>query len=620
MKLSTDKAMPAAIAAVLALFFIGTLVYPLSHALIEAVREPVTVLPESGETWSALAERVGVSEPELRRLNRAGQKDAAPPARKPVVTGLTWTVSHVLRVFDPNAPQWRWIINSLALAGVVTFACALISYPLAYLQARMTFWGQGLLGGLLLIPLVMPPFVGAIGLRRMLARYGSLNLLLVDLGILDEAHPINFLDDYRLLGCALVMVLHFYPLMYLNLAAAISNIDPSLLESSKSLGLTPWKTFQRVVVPLSTPGLIAGGSLVFVGAFTDLGTPLIFGFQETVARQIFMLANEQTSNPAAPALVAVVTLIVLVLFGVTRWSVARSGRFGGGGVKGQSRLSARPLSRNQTLLAVALHLAVIGLALVPHVAVTFSAFGERWFGTVLPQDFTLSHMNEALGNQLAVRGMRNSLIYSLATVLIDVALGLACAWAIVRRGGWWGRILDALSLAPLAIPGLVLAFGYVGAYAPVYTQPWHVFGVPLTGVGLFLVLSYSVRRLPYVVRACAAGLEQTPRNLEEAALGLGATPGAVMKRVTLPLITANVVAGAILAFAFAMLEVSDSLILATRPQDFPLTKSIYQLFQNPGNGDQLASALGVVALIFLSFSLLAAGAFLGKKWGEMFRG
>jgi len=88
----------------------------------------------------------------------------------------------------------------------------------------------------------------------------------------------------------------------------------------------------------------------------------------------------------------------------------------------------------------------------------------------------------------------------------------------------------------------------------------------------------------------------------------------------MPLIWANVVAGGILAFSFAMLEVSDSLILATKPQDFPLTKSIYQLFGNPGNGDQLASALGLVALVFLSVSLLAAGAFLGKKWGQMFKG
>ena len=140
------------------------------------------------------------------------------------------------------------------------------------------------------------------------------------------------------------------------------------------------------------------------------------------------------------------------------------------------------------------------------------------------------------------------------------------------------------------------------------------------GVGYFLILSYAIRRLPYTTRSCVAGLEQTPRNLEEAANSLGATPGAVLRKITFPLILANVVAGGILAFSFAMLEVSDSIVLATKPEDFPLTKAIYILFGNPGNGDQLASALGLIALIFLTFSLLAAGTFLGRRWGQMFKG
>ena len=619
MQPTRDKLIAFAVTAIVGLFFFWALLYPLSFSLLESVREPVQLAANKGESWAEFSQRAGVSESTLKQLNPSLTPEAnpAPPEGKPLLTGYSWTLRHIFRIFDNDAPQWRAIVNSLLLAGSVTFCCALISYPLAYLQARTTFWKQNILSGLLLLPLVMPPFVGAIGLRRMLAKYGSFNLLLMDLGILDRTHPIDFLDRFKLAGCVIVMVMHFYPLLYLNLAASISNIDPSLLESSRSLGLTPWQTFRRVVLPLSMPGLIAGGSLVFVGAFTDLGTPLVFGFERTVARQIYALANEQTNNPAAPALVAVVTGLVLILFGITRWSSARGARGGGGGVKGQSRVAANRLSPGMTALAIGLHLAVIAMAILPHFAVTMNALGQRWFMSVLPESISLHNMSEALNSQVAVMGMRNSLVYSLLSTAVDIVLGLACAWAIVRGGGWWGRVVDGLSLAPLAVPGLVLAFGYVGAYATIYGKPFHGFEI---GVGAFLIMSYAVRRLPYVVRACVAGLEQTPRNLEEAALGLGFPPFKTIQRVTLPLIWANVVAGGILAFSFAMLEVSDSLILATRPQDFPLTKSIYQLFGNPGNGDQLASALGLIALVFLSVSLLAAGAFLGKKWGEMFKG
>jgi len=618
MQPTRDKLIAFAVTAVVGLFFFWALLYPLSFSLLESVREPVQLAANKGESWAEFSTRAGVDEDALRKMNPSIPPDmAAPPEGKPLHTGYSWTLRHIFRIFDNDAPQWRAIVNSLILAGTVTFCCALISYPLAYLQARTTFWKQNILSGLLLLPLVMPPFVGAIGLRRMLAKYGSFNLLLMDLGILDRTHPIDFLDQFKLAGCVIVMVMHFYPLLYLNLAASISNIDPSLLESSRSLGLTPWQTFRRVVLPLSMPGLIAGGSLVFVGAFTDLGTPLVFGFERTVARQIYALANEQTNNPAAPALVAVVTGLVLILFAITRWSAARGGRGGGGGVKGQSRVAASRLSPTMTALAIALHLVVIAMAILPHFAVTLNALGQRWFMSVLPESISLHNMSEALNSQVAVMGMRNSLVYSLLSTAVDVVLGLACAWAIVRGGGWWGRVVDGLSLAPLAVPGLVLAFGYVGAYASIYGHTWWKFEI---GVGAFLIMSYAVRRLPYVVRACVAGLEQTPRNLEEAALGLGFPPFKTIQRVTLPLIWANVVAGGILAFSFAMLEVSDSLILATRPQDFPLTKAIYQLFGNPGNGDQLASALGLIALVFLSVSLLAAGAFLGRKWGEMFKG
>lgn len=615
MQISREKVIAASVTAVVVLFFFWALLYPLSFSLVEAVREPVLQPVQAGESWSAAATRFGVSESRLKSLNTGAATRPAPPEGKPLVTGHAFTLRHVFRIFDSNAPQLAGIINSLIIAVLVTFLCAIVAYPLAYIQARTTFWKQSLLAGLLLLPLVMPPFVGAIGLRRMFAKYGTFNLILMDLGLVDSANPIDILDQYRLFGCVLVMVLHFYPLLYLNLAAAISNIDPSLLESARSLGLTPWQTFRRVVLPLSVPGMVAGGSLVFVGAFTDLGTPLVFGFQETVARQIFSLANEQQSNPAAPALVAVVTAIVLILFALTRWSVSRGGA--SGGVKGQSRIAPNPLSPRWTALAVGLHVVVIAAALLPHAAVTLNALGQRWFMTPLPQVFTLDNMAEALSSNIAIMGMRNSLVFSLSSTAINIVLGLACAWAIVRGGGWWGKTIDALSLAPLAIPGLVLAFGYVGAYADIYSKPWHGMNI---GVGAFLILSYAIRRLPFVVRACVAGLEQTPRNLEEAGLGLGAAPFAVLRRITMPLIWANVVAGGILAFSFAMLEVSDSLILATKPQDFPLTKSIYQLFGNPGNGDQLASALGLVALVFLSVSLLAAGAFLGKKWGQMFKG
>jgi iron(III) transport system permease protein len=136
---------------------------------------------------------------------------------------------------------------------------------------------------------------------------------------------------------------------------------------------------------------------------------------------------------------------------------------------------------------------------------------------------------------------------------------------------------------------------------------------------LLLIVAYTIRRLPYVVRSVTAGLQQTSVSLEEAAQNLGCSPGRTILKITLPLITASLIAGALLAFSFSMLEVSDSMILAQKREHFPITKAIYELIGNLGNGEALAAALGVWAMIFLTITLTGAAMILGKKLGALFR-
>jgi iron(III) transport system permease protein len=175
------------------------------------------------------------------------------------------------------------------------------------------------------------------------------------------------------------------------------------------------------------------------------------------------------------------------------------------------------------------------------------------------------------------------------------------------------------------VPGLVMAFGYVAM-----TLRWPFGkGDPLEGfisvIGaepnpmLLLVIAYGVRRLPYIVRAAVAGLEQTSGELEEAALNLGAGRIRAVRTIIVPLIMANLIAGGLLAFSFAMLEVSDSLILAQRESDYPITKAIYSLFERLGDGPYIASAMGVWAMVLLAVTLVGASILMGKKMGAIFR-
>jgi iron(III) transport system permease protein len=259
---------------------------------------------------------------------------------------------------------------------------------------------------------------------------------------------------------------------------------------------------------------------------------------------------------------------------------------------------------------------VIAIAILPHLGVALVAFSRDWYGTVLPRGLTLDNFALALGHEMTVPAIANSLKYASLSTFVDLVFGVALAHVIVRSKITGRQLLDFLAMLPLAVPGLVLAFGYLAM-----SQEGKLFSFlnPVRNPTLLLVIAYSVRRLPYVVRSAVAGFQQTSETLEEAAQNLGCPPLKATVRITLPLITANLIAGGLLAFAFAMLEVSDSLVLAQRQVYYPITKAIYELFQLLGDGKFIASALGLWAMMFLGITIAGMSVLLGKKLGALFR-
>ena len=509
--------------------------------------------------------------------------------------------------------QRQSILNSFAIAFLTTALTTLLALPLAHGMTRFDFRGKTLLGGLLLVPMIMPPFVGAIGLSQLLARFGSVNLFLMDLGILAPDKPIDWLGQGGFWGIVILQVMNLYPIMFLNVSAAMANMDPSLRESAQNLGASGWRLFRTITLPLILPGYFAGAAIVFIWAFTDLGTPLIFGLSRVVPVQIFDAVNDLNTNPMGYALVVFVLVLTLALFLISKRALAgrryeMMARDHTGGAEAQA-------TPGGTLAIWAVTASVIGLALLPHLSVIVYSFAEHWFFSVLPREWTAANYGEIFGHGLTASSIRNSLFYSSLSALLDLVLGVVIAWLLTRKRIPFAGLLDALAMLPLALPGLVLAFGYVAGFD--FKIAWLN---PRDNPTLLLVISYSVRRLPYIVRAAYAGFQQTSVTLEEASANLGAPPFRTLRKITLPLVMANLVAGTILTFSFAMLEVSDGLILAMREQFFPITKMIWQLMGriDPG-APGVACALGVVGMLILSVSLLVAGKILGQKMGQMFR-
>jgi iron(III) transport system permease protein len=488
--------------------------------------------------------------------------------------------------------------NSLLIGIMTTILATLLSFPLAVINVKWDFPGKSLLMGLLLVPMVMPPFVGAIGLLRFFARRGSVNLALMDLEWIER--PIDWLGPENMFWAVVILeVLHLYPIMYLNLSASLA-----------TLGVPKWKQLKDIVWPLARPGYFAGAIIVFIWALTDLGTPLLVGYHETIPVQIFNMITDVNENPVGYALVFLVIVMTVAFFLLSKLAL--------GSKKYEMMAKGHVTSgkRKAGWVSLPLIYALVGLtvfaALVPHIAVIITAVSNKWFMTVLPEQYTLDHFSQVFQTSLSMVGIKNSFIFAGLSTLLDLILGLLIAYVIVRKLVPFPGLLDGLVMIPLALPGIVLAFGYVVTYSDTFLDPLH-YPVPL------LVIAYAIRRLPYMVRSASAGLQQMSPSLEEASTTFGASRFHTLRKITVPLVTANLIAGALLCFSYAMLDVSDSLILAMKENYYPLTKAIYVLFLEQGSGELLASALGVIGMAILAACIMGASLILGKKMGELFR-
>jgi iron(III) transport system permease protein len=508
------------------------------------------------------------------------------------------------------------LLNSLEIAVLATLFTALVSVPLAVFFTRYAFPGRECFRPLLLAPLILPPFVGALGIKHIFARYGMVNLLLMKLGVLSTAHPIDWLGASGFTGIVILEVLHLFPILFLSASAAIANIDPSLLDAAANLGASAWRRFWTVTVPLARPGLFAGACIIFISAFTDLGTPLIFNFYATVPTQIFNAAAGANTDQVGYALVVATLVLVLVFFlAVRRFGESGAGTLSPRAIQSAASESLPPLAGWCVTFGVALLLFV---AVLPHIGVILSSISERWFFTVLPSKVSLHYYGEVFTYNLTATSITNSLIYSGLSAMLDLALGLMIAHLLARTVFPGKSLLDALAMLPLALPGLVMAFALLVTYN--VREPWLWWLNPRNNPTFLLVVSYALRRLPYIVRAAYAGYQQSSVALEEASYNLGAGRWMTFRRVTLPLIAPSLIAGTILTFCFAMLEVSDSLILALETRFAPITRGIYEIMGRPDpEAASLACALGVLAMVLLGGGLWIGSRVMGQRLGSFFR-
>ncbi|MCM8820874.1 MAG: iron ABC transporter permease [Candidatus Omnitrophica bacterium] len=499
----------------------------------------------------------------------------------------------------------RSLLNSFLLSIAVVISTSTIGIPLAFLFVRCRFPGRNFLMALCFLPLIASPFVGAIGMTQILSRFGSLNILLMKLGIIK--YPLSWLGS-GLLGIFILETLHLYPIMFLNISAALNNFDISAEEASYNLGASFFQTFRRITFPLLLPGYFAAASIIFIWTLTDLGTPLVFEYRELLSVQIFNSIKDINLNPQGYVLVFLVILTTLVLFGITKryitrhpYTTERTATFT------QKNISGKQLFPLYLLLSL-----LLGISLLPHISIILSSVSKKWFFTILPSEYTGEFYHTVFTHHLTKTGIFNSLLLSSISTLLDIMLGFTIGFLLARTKIRGKNILDLMAMLPLAIPGIVMAFSYFTLFTGTILDP-------RDNPYILLIISYSIRRLPYLVRSTYSSFQQLGETVEEASFSLGADRWTTFRRITFPLISPGLFAGSILAFSFSVMEVSSSIILAIRERHYPIAKVIYTLAGRVTDGPYVACALGVIGMALVGLSYYISSHLVAKKIGEFFR-
>lgn len=522
-----------------------------------------------------------------------------------------WSLSYFKLLFS-NKLLMTSIQNSFVIAFTTTLACFICSLPLAILFSRFDFPAKKYFSGLILTPLILPPFVASIGISKFFAQYGSINTILIDYGIINA--PIDWLGETHKIWLVVALsTLHLYPIMLLNLQSSMNNIDSSLEEAALMVGAKKWRAMKDVLVPLIRPGVFAGATIIFIFAFTDLGAPLLVGYRNAVSIHIFNLVTDLHENPLGYALVCLVITMTSGLFIISKWfAKASSSRFQMLG-RGHHSAPVRPLSKKFYLPIYTGLCGFIFIALIPHFGVILTSFSKVWFMSYIPTEYTFNAYRQVIADPISNIGIKNSLWLSITATAVNIVLGIWIGLSLNKNmNPTFQKILDMTTMMPLAIPGVVLAYAYIATYSGSILDP-------MESAFTLLIIAYSVRRIPYMVRSISSGLSQLNPSLEEASQIAGADHLTTLRKITLPLISANVAAGGVLCFTYSMLDVSDSLILAIKDENYPLTKSIYALFLEHDGGEYLASALGAGAMGILMLLIFATSSLLGKSMGELFR-
>lgn len=525
----------------------------------------------------------------------------------PDIFGVPASLSFSLSTFGVAFGQpeiYGAMLNTLWLGLAVAVCATILGAALAVLVERTDLPGRRLVGGLVWVTLFTPSYLVALAWEVLYSRGGLIDAGLFPLpdGVVNTIFSpvgLTFLDTLRL-----------FPFAYLAVGAALRGLGSEYEEAARMVGARTMRRWLHINGRLLLPALFAGALIIFAETISDYGTASTIAQQAGFNLVTYELYTALNNSPVDFALAATLSLILIVAIAAalilqTRLLRARSFQV----ITGRTRRAhpARLGRWRYPMLGLVLLLFAVAL-LLPLAADILVSFLHNVINGLGANNFTLSNYQQALsssGDDLA--GLERSVVLAVAAATLAAVLGGATAFVIERTRLPGRGFLRLVTIITLAVPGIVLAVGYIFSW----NQPWMsaVFGsTPYGTIGLLLA-AYVAGSLPFSIRLTSSALAQVGDHLLEAARLAGAGTVGTFTRIVAPIVATTLLSTWMLVFTGTIFELPASELLQP-PGQPPLSVRISYWFNNleygPGTAITILALLIVVvaALVIAGLALL----------------
>jgi spermidine/putrescine transport system permease protein len=506
-----------------------------------------------------------------------------------------WTLANYARFFQVEV-YWRVLLLSLLFAAFAAAITVCMSFPFAYFVATKLPPEKRLIWvSLAVMQFFTSYLIRVFAWMNLLGDTGLINETLIGIGLVGEPLWVFGLNKA---GVIITFVYLLFPLTFLTTYIALERSNPTILEAATDLGARPWQRMAYITLPIARTGILGGFVLSMIIILGDYVTPLLIGGTEgyLYSNIIQLQFGSSVQWGFGSALALILMAVVFGLLLLLRWVTGGEAQVG---TFSRSHNPTRaPLLQAYSLLLLFLLYLPIGLLAVfafnarPSIGFPFTGFTTQWFSAVF-------------NDPLLMESVKNSLIVAGTAVGISLVLGTVAAVQLARSSGTLRNASLVIVSIPVFLPPMLLGLAII-------------IGLNALNVdrGLWtIVLGHTVLSLPIVTLLVLIRLEGLDRNLELAAMDLGATPAKAFLLVSVPQAVPGIVAAALITLALSF----DEFILTALVTGADTTLPLY-IFGALRFGITPSIVAVSVMLLSFTFMLLVLGAFLsniGKRKSDV---